>query len=533
MLPQIDGYCLHDQDLWEESSFELGTPINLFTQWSSVPLDEGFVVLLPAKWKLTAAQAVSKAYRHVQLNPVNLSEEQYLLSSSEPLWGDYDLILQILTDQSSGFQNYRVAVAPAIKIGSNYIANESFVHYSELRAKSGTGSGTVLAFKENTAPVHIQSHWLEALTHSHTLEFWIQTTALNAVTLSAWNGEEENLYPIEIVVDARGRIRYYRNTTGHHITLSTESAIADGNWHHISVTYDSETYWTKFYLDGQVADSLLDPSGSYLRGNYPVALGGRVGVKESQHINQFTGKIDNLRLWPSVRNSTQINAPMRQTTDDEAVVIDFESANSFKYFEEKYVADYYAPGGPTSDLLANEFRGMAFDQGVMLTWTNEDLRATAFLIERSEDGIRFDEIARIEQSHQGTQWSYTDPETTGRIVFYRLIQELEGQPSQISGVIKLGLGPEILPPSAEILGNYPNPFNPQTLITYEVREPQHLQLSIINLSGLIVAVLSDHFHENGVFEVSWDGTEISSGIYFVRLRGQDGMTQTRQILLAK
>ena len=515
--------------------FEPGTEINLFMRWNGgVPLDEGFVVLLPPEWELTAATAVRQAYRHVHLDPVRLSGDQYLLSSSELLRGPCDLIIKILTDRENLIQNYRVAVAPAVKIGSNHTPNEGHVRRGELHAKPGRGSGFTLALEKNAGPFHVQPRWSEALNDSHTLEFWIRTTALNAVVLSSWDGTEGNPYAVELVVDARGRMRYYRNTTGHHVTLSTESPVADGNWHHVSLVHDIETYWTKLYLDGQIADSLMDPTGTQPYRLHPVALGRRIDSDENHSIGKFEGKLDDLRLWTSARTATQINAVMRHSTDsDEAIILDFESAESFKYFEERNAIEYRTPGGPLFDPLVYEFRGIVFDQGVMLTWKNEDPRSTAFLVERSEDGIQFEELTRVEQSLEGAHWSYTDSETPSPIIFYRLVQELEGQPSQVMGIIKLGLGPETIPSSIEILGNYPNPFNPQTLITYEVNKPQHLRLSIINLSGLVVAVLADRFHEAGVFEATWDGTELSSGTYFVRLQGQEGSVQTRRILLAK
>ncbi|MCY4206217.1 MAG: T9SS type A sorting domain-containing protein [Bacteroidetes bacterium] len=538
MLPlsRVDGYCMQgqNQDIWGSTTFEPGNAINLFTQWNGVPLDEGFLVSLPSEWRLISAQAVSQAYRYVQLNSLNLSDGHYLLSSSNPLWGAYDLILQIQTDKNSTFQNYNVSVAPAIKVGSNYTPDNGSIRHGELHARSANGYGTVLAFDKNTAPLHIQPRWIEAFTHSYTIEFWIQTTALNAIVLSSWDGSEENLYPIEFIIDAKGQMRYYRNTVNHHITLSTGSVVSDGSWHHISLVYDPEIHWTKLYLNGQIADSLLDPRRTYLHATPPVALGGRLDSDSSRFINRFTGKLDDLRLWPTARTVTQINGMMRQSlAPSEVLALNFESAESFKYFEESNIRDYLSPGGPMFDPLVDEFRGVILDEGVMLTWKNKDPRSTAFRIERSGDGIHFENLARIDYSLDRTQWSYIDPDPSSHIVFYRLIQELPEQQPQISGIIKLGLGPETTPSSVEILGNYPNPFNPQTLITYEVRESQHVRLSIINISGLVVAELADNFHEAGIFEVNWDGTELSSGTYFARIQGQDGTVLTRQILLTK
>lgn len=530
MLPQVDGYCMQERDTWFPATYEPGTTINLFTQWNGVPLSEGFVVSLPSEWELATATAVRQAYRYIELDAVELSGGRIRLFSTEPMRGTYDLVLQVLTDRGSVSQNYRISVASAVKVGTRYVENEGTVRRGELRPLPGSESGSTLTLEKNVPPLHIQPQWLEMLHDSHTLELWIRTATLNAVVLSAWDGSEMNLYPIELVIDSRGRMRYYRNTAGHHVTLATESPVADGTWHHVALVHDAETYWTKLFLDGQIADSLFDPTGTHLGGTQPLALGGHVRSEESR----FVGEIDDLSAWPLARTATQIRSTMQQTPAAEgALVLDFESARSFRYFAERDAITYRTPGGPIFDPPIRGFSGIVFDQGVMLTWENEDPSSEAFLVERSEDGITFEELARINRSFEGTHWSYTDLKAPDRVVFYRLAQEVRGHTPQVVGTIKLGLGPEVIPSAIEILGNYPNPFNPRTSITYEVRESQHLRLSIINLSGHLVTVLVDRHHEVGEFEAVWDGIELPSGTYFVRLQGMDGAVHTRQILLTK
>ncbi len=530
ILPQVDGYCAQERDTWFPATYEPGTTINLFTQWNGVPLDEGFVVSLPADWELTTATAVRQSYRYVELEAVELSGGRIRLSSTKPMRGTYDLVLQILTDRSSVSHNYRISVASAVKVGTSYVEDEATVRRGELRPLLSNESGSALALEKNARPLHIQPQWLETLHDSHTLELWIRTATLNAVVLSAWDGSQMSLYPIELVIDSRGRMRYYRNTAGHHVTLATESPVADGNWHHVALVHDAETYWTKFFLDGQIADSLFDPAGTHLGGTQPLALGGHVHSEESR----FAGEIDDLSVWPLVRTATQIRSTMRQTPTAEGVlVLDFESARSFRYFDERDAIAYRAPGGPIFNPPIRGFSGIVFDQGVMLTWENEDPSSEAFLVERSEDGLTFEELARINRSFEGTHWSYTDLKAPDRVVFYRLVQEVQEHTPQVIGTIKLGLGAKTTPSAIEILGNYPNPFNPRTSITYEVRESQHLRLSIINLSGHVVTVLVDQHHEIGEFEAIWDGNELPSGTYFARLQGLDGAVHTRQILLTK
>lgn len=530
ILVQIASSVAQAPDVWYPSTYEPGTSINLFASWNGVSADEGFVVSLPSGWGLNTATGVRQAHRHVTLDVVSLPNGQYLLLPSEPLRRTYDIILQVETSKDDTFWNSRFSIAPAVKMGSTYVPDEGHIRRGELRSKSDASFGYALAFEKDFNALHVQSQSLEILLGSHTLEFWIRTTVLDAVILSTWNGATSSPYPIEFMIDPQGRIRYYRNTIGHHVTLATEFPVADGTWHHVALVHDGETDWTQLYVDGAVADSLLDPADIHLSDTYPLALGGRVGEQEIE----FVGELDELRVWPAARTALQILATMQQESPQgSALALDFESRESFGSFREGNAIRYRVPGGPSFGPLVHSFRGIAFDEGVTLTWKDEDPASESFLIERSEDGLGFERLTRIEYSSLNTPWSYTDLEPPSRVVFYRLVQETQNRPPRIVGTIKLGLAPQSEPPPAEIVGNYPNPFNPRTSITYEVRESQHLQLSIIDLTGHLVTVLVDRQHEPGTFESSWDANEWPSGTYFVRLQGLNGTVQTRQILLTK
>ena len=528
-----DGRCIQ-QDTWFPTTFEPGSPIHLFTHWSGVPLDDGFLVSLPSEWELITATAVRQAYRHYPLNIDRPEPGQFLLSSSSPLRGDIEVIVKIVTDDHIAFDEYRVSIAPAVKVGSTYLQQDGFVRYAEIRPLHHPGAGTALTFDDLTPPLRIQPQWLEPLSDSHTLEFWIQTTTLNTVVVSSWNGSDNTPYPIELVVDPRGRVRYYRNTSGRHVTLVTDTPVADGSWHHIALVNDAQTHWTRLYLDGQPSDSLLDPMSIQTNGPYFGTFGGRDHMDENGSINKFMGQLDDVALWGSPQESSRIKSMMDRTIRRaDMFYCDFESDECLKFFEQHNLSDYLMSGGPIIEQPDYGFRGLVFDLGVVLTWSNQSSPSASFLIHRSEDGIHFEEIARVDQSLEDDQWSYTDLTQLNQVVFYRLFEDTQGSESPLLGTIKLGLGAQASPPVVEILGNYPNPFNPHTNITYEVHEPQHITMSVINLSGLVITTLVDRHHEMGVFEASWNGTELSSGTYFLRLQGRNGVIQTRQILLTK
>ncbi|MBX2821588.1 MAG: T9SS type A sorting domain-containing protein [Rhodothermaceae bacterium] len=80
--------------------------------------------------------------------------------------------------------------------------------------------------------------------------------------------------------------------------------------------------------------------------------------------------------------------------------------------------------------------------------------------------------------------------------------------------------------------NYPNPFNPITRIEYALPEASPVRLSIFNMLGQEIAVLISEDQPAGVFEVSWDATGLSSGMYMYRLEA-GSFVQTRVLTVLK
>ena len=94
------------------------------------------------------------------------------------------------------------------------------------------------------------------------------------------------------------------------------------------------------------------------------------------------------------------------------------------------------------------------------------------------------------------------------------------------------------PPAQTILyPSYPNPFNPSTLIRYDVGQAGKMALCIYNANGSLVRILAEGYHEAGRYEVSWQGVDaagrrVASGVYFARLQTADRV-QTRKLVLLK
>jgi N-acetylneuraminic acid mutarotase len=80
--------------------------------------------------------------------------------------------------------------------------------------------------------------------------------------------------------------------------------------------------------------------------------------------------------------------------------------------------------------------------------------------------------------------------------------------------------------------NYPNPFNPSTVIKYELPRDGHVTLKVYNSLGEEVALLVSEFQPAGSHTVSFNAQNLSSGVYFYRLSTGE-MTATKKLILLK
>jgi hypothetical protein len=93
-----------------------------------------------------------------------------------------------------------------------------------------------------------------------------------------------------------------------------------------------------------------------------------------------------------------------------------------------------------------------------------------------------------------------------------------------------------IPVVAGLMQNYPNPFNPTTTIAYDVATAGRVTIEIFDVSGRLITTVVDEKKAPGRYRVDWTaedkvGTSVSSGIYFYRMRTEDGVLTKKMVLL--
>ena len=84
----------------------------------------------------------------------------------------------------------------------------------------------------------------------------------------------------------------------------------------------------------------------------------------------------------------------------------------------------------------------------------------------------------------------------------------------------------------QLYNNYPNPFNPSTKIKYDVQKDSKVLINVFDILGREVATLVDRKQAAGSYEVEFNASSLSSGIYFVRMNA-GGFVKTQRMMLLK
>jgi len=91
----------------------------------------------------------------------------------------------------------------------------------------------------------------------------------------------------------------------------------------------------------------------------------------------------------------------------------------------------------------------------------------------------------------------------------------------------------LIPAVTELRNNYPNPFNPETIISFGLKEDSHALLQIYNVKGQLIETLINENKHAGFHNIEWNAKNISSGIYLYKLNVNGKTEAVKKCLLLK
>ncbi|NWG27338.1 MAG: T9SS type A sorting domain-containing protein [Ignavibacteriaceae bacterium] len=90
---------------------------------------------------------------------------------------------------------------------------------------------------------------------------------------------------------------------------------------------------------------------------------------------------------------------------------------------------------------------------------------------------------------------------------------------------------EDIPTDYALFQNYPNPFNPKTNIQYAISSRQFVSLKVYDVLGNEIETLVNEEKPAGKYEITFDASKLTSGIYFYQLKSKSFIETKKMILL--
>lgn len=102
----------------------------------------------------------------------------------------------------------------------------------------------------------------------------------------------------------------------------------------------------------------------------------------------------------------------------------------------------------------------------------------------------------------------------------------------VASGVRREAGPSGAPAEFALSPNWPNPFNPSTILRVDVPRSGRVTVELMNARGERVAVLADRIHEAGRYTLTVDGAGLAAGVYFCRVRA-GSFVRSRKLVLIK
>jgi len=218
-------------------------------------------------------------------------------------------------------------------------------------------------------------------------------------------------------------------------------------------------------------------------------------------------------------------------------------ATTYSPYIDKYITSYPDHMEMTYDMTfpfpveLTSFNAKAEGQNVILIWqTVTEVKNYGFEVERASSMTSpsqvWEKIGFVSgngNSNSPKDYSFTDKNPSGGSKFiYRLKQIDNNGKFEYSNEVEI----ELVPNEFNLFQNYPNPFNPATNIKFALPKAAKVTLLVYNLLGEKVAALLNEDKEAGFYDVQFNASNFSTGVYIFRLTAGD-FVQTKKMTLMK
>ena len=181
---------------------------------------------------------------------------------------------------------------------------------------------------------------------------------------------------------------------------------------------------------------------------------------------------------------------------------------------------------PEVFLPPTEFTASVEDNNVILSWLKPESEPLGYGLYRGEMPLHRSLILET------TYVDYDVPEGNHVYSLQAIYENGESEMVYIEIEIKVSDGDiNDVPILTELVGNFPNPFNPITTIKYNLAVESMVRIDIFNIRGQLVKTLVNEYQVIGRYTEVWHADDVPSGIYLYRLETSAGVEVKRMVLL--
>lgn len=233
-------------------------------------------------------------------------------------------------------------------------------------------------------------------------------------------------------------------------------------------------------------------------------------------ISSFPGSIQ-------LRVQTSGSVPLGAYT----IIVQGEGPNGTPVHRRTVSMDVVVPVELTS------FSANVKDQDVVLNWTTaSETNNQGFEIERRTSESEFQRVGFVEGTGTTTEaqsYIFVDKKMLPGVYTYRLKQIDYDGTSEYSQEVEV----DISTPVEYVLSqNYPNPFNPTTTISYSIPEDGIVSIKVYDVLGNEVVNLIDEFKSAGKYDIEFNASHLSSGVYYYKMTSA-GFSDSKKLMLMK
>jgi hypothetical protein len=393
-------------------------------------------------------------------------------------------------------------------------------------------------------------------TSALTIEYWFKGSNLHSPVRF-----QDSHYIVPGYIDGENIISLISFDSDTNPIICTRGEVNDNQWHHIAVTWKQNTvngYNTYF-------DGVLRNSKDAVNFVLPAISAGWLGALINSEF--ITGQLEEVRIWNVERSAEQIQQNKnKELNGDESGLVAYykmsngsgptlsdDKTNGTKY-DGSITGAAWTLVNPESLTLPVELSAFTANytasNTVSIIWiTQSETNMIGYHILRADEN-NFANAHRIsDQLIQAVNfstehsYSYTDQTIMQNTEYYYWLQsaEMDGTIKYFGPIrIKTGetqITPPVIPFTTQLKRAYPNPFNPSTMICFDVAQQERVIIEVFNAKGQKIKTLFDQIANPGSHQVLWDGTDSnsrksSSGIYFYRMTAGK-YTETHKMLMMK